>query len=147
MSTECYFSTCQHHSSHYDDSGPFCDEPKCLATAEQLVEFGLQRQEQLKALSGGAPVNVITAMTSVSDGGISKAAPVSYPASKVAEFFSKADFKEFVGGRRIGQAFYDFMGFSPEGHTTAENHALDAIYEADGNNAKALIESYADHTR
>lgn len=144
MSTECYFSTCQHHSAHYDDSGPFCDEPKCLATAEQLVEFGLHRQEQLRRLSAGEPASTATAMTAVSEGGSSKVASVSYPASKVAEFFGKPDFKEFVGARRIGQAFYDFMGFKPEEQTIGVNVKLDKIYEADGAEAKALIESYAD---
>lgn len=70
---------------------------------------------------------------------------VLYPYSKVAEFFAKPDFKEFVGGRRIGQAFYDFMGFNPADQDHNTKHKLNKIYYAnDGAVAKALIESYAD---
>lgn len=179
MTIECYFSSCPHHSIHYGDEGPFCDELECIAPKDKLEQYGRERLAQLQAIQGQpgdasatvsefdsshahdmyAPVGGIPAGTiMVFSGQVKPKAQeivderpasdtppaVLYPHSKVAEFFTKPDFKEFVGGRRIGQAFYDFMEFKPEGQSINVNHKLDKIYEADGAEAKALIESYAD---
>lgn len=163
MSIECYFSSCPHHSIHYGDEGPFCDELKCLAPKDKLEQYGRERLQLLAKMSSSPPEDEVVAQFDsdhahdmhsslpgaadpfVDERPASDTPPaVLYPHSKVAEFFTKPDFKEFVGGRRIGQAFYDFMGFKPEEQTIGVNVKLDKIYEADGADAKALIESYAD---
>lgn len=49
MTTECYYSGCKHHSCHYSvDNGPFCDEPKCLATEDEIKIFSAERVQYLK---------------------------------------------------------------------------------------------------
>ncbi len=163
MSIECYFSSCPHHSIHYGDEGPYCDELKCIAPKDKLEQYGRERLQLLAKMSSSPPEDEVVEqfdsdhahdMYSSSPGAadpfVDAAAKtdtppaVLYAYSKVVEFFSKPNFKEFVGGRRIGQAFYDFMGFKPDQQSVNVNHKLDKIYEADGAEAKALIESYAD---
>lgn len=159
MTIECYFSSCPHHSIHYGDEGPFCDELECIAPKDKLEQYSRERMAQLQAMGVQSRHDEIVASqpaeigltTNQNDGEIVNQTPATntppttlYPHSKVVEFFAKPDFKEFVGARRIGQAFYDFMGFKPAEQTISVNVKLDKIYEADGANAKALIESYAD---
>lgn len=53
MSAECYYGECRHHSVNYDPySGPFCDEPYCRASPQELEKFGEQRVIYLKQLYG-----------------------------------------------------------------------------------------------
>lgn len=49
MSIECYFRQCEKHSYRYDpDSGPFCDEPRCVASDEQIDEYSALREQWLQ---------------------------------------------------------------------------------------------------
>lgn len=50
MTAECYYKQCPFHSIHtIPDDGPFCYEPKCLATEQKMVEWQKERNEELKA--------------------------------------------------------------------------------------------------
>ena len=42
MSTECYYSTCPNHSK----TEPFCHEPDCVATDDELQRYCLERKLQ-----------------------------------------------------------------------------------------------------
>jgi hypothetical protein len=51
MTIECYFSSCGRHSCHYDpDNGPFCDEPKCVATSDEIAFFEIERRNFLERI-------------------------------------------------------------------------------------------------
>lgn len=62
MTTECYFGKCPHHSNNSGnphDEGPFCDQPKCLATPAQNAVWAEERKNQLSMLTmtPNAPVD------------------------------------------------------------------------------------------
>lgn len=51
MTIECYFKECPHHSSQTEkDDGPFCYQESCLATKEQLIDFGVQRGKEIEEM-------------------------------------------------------------------------------------------------
>jgi hypothetical protein len=46
MSIECYNDVCPFHGIHFDDEGPFCDEPKCHVVPKyDLVDGATYRGE------------------------------------------------------------------------------------------------------
>ena len=51
MTIECYFKECSHHSYQTEkDDGPFCYQESCLATKEQLIDFGVQRGKEIEEM-------------------------------------------------------------------------------------------------
>lgn len=51
MTTECYFSSCKHHSNQTDpEDGPFCYEKDCKATPEEEAKFRKEREAYLKTI-------------------------------------------------------------------------------------------------
>lgn len=47
MSCECYFDKCKYHNTQNDpDEGPFCDEPECLATEQEIKIWTKERYSQ-----------------------------------------------------------------------------------------------------
>lgn len=46
MACECYYPQCPHHGTQETppDEGPFCHEPECKATDEQLEQWGRERR-------------------------------------------------------------------------------------------------------
>lgn len=54
MTCECYYGKCPHHSNNHGDEGPFCHEPKCLATVAQTIDYQLDRAASLDPVSAAA---------------------------------------------------------------------------------------------
>ena len=49
MTCECYYPQCPYHICHTDaNEGPFCEEPKCHATPQQLEEYAAVRSTLLQ---------------------------------------------------------------------------------------------------
>lgn len=49
MTAECYYGDCIYHDSQTDpDSGPYCNEPICKASTDELQVFSKQREIYLK---------------------------------------------------------------------------------------------------
>jgi hypothetical protein len=51
MTIECYYSACPNHEVHdgTPDCGPFCNQPECTATIEQLAVFKADRDLKMSA--------------------------------------------------------------------------------------------------
>lgn len=54
MTIECYYGDCPHHGNQSGDEGPFCFEPECKATEQEIKWFGKLRtlQERVWELEG-----------------------------------------------------------------------------------------------
>jgi len=53
MTCECYYGKCQYHydnSGSDRDEGPFCDEPECLATTEQVIQWDKEKHNKAENL-------------------------------------------------------------------------------------------------
>ena len=69
---------------------------------------------------------------------------VQFPQAKIQEFFSDHTTKEALNGRRVGQAFYDFMGYDPTTLSPDQRMFLDRLYEMDGSIAAQFIHMHSD---
>jgi len=70
---------------------------------------------------------------------------IQFPQEKIQEFFANHATPDKIKGRRIGQAFYDFMGYNPLELSHEDNVFLNRLYEMDGHKASQYIYMHSDY--
>jgi hypothetical protein len=70
---------------------------------------------------------------------------ITFPQEKITEFFATRTGANPYNGQRIGQCFYDFMGFDPTKQSDEVNRFLDRLYEMDGEQAIQFINMHSDY--